>query len=325
MFFAMASPSNIDSHLTDNLQAASGSTHVEVPAQQQWATIELQRQHEQNQRLFEETRNAQGIVGRGVDFLKNKLGLSSGSNAVEAEMKKEANMLNNLSLQKSLERKPGSPESFRQLTAMKCSGTINGARLKSAGLVADYNDSQKHYVDMSTDVLAYLGTAAGLYAGMRMGVLRPSSAFAFSVAGNAIAKAGLMQIDGPYANLSYDLARGALWGGSARVGAIVSSLTGEKLVASTLGRGFSFETNAIDGWVVLSANSGLGRRFTASGINSGLSWGTFGAIEALGQATINKTLGNGSGDWKTTGAHIAEGAAVWTALGTLAESALFPK
>ncbi|MBC7999827.1 MAG: hypothetical protein IAF58_17870 [Leptolyngbya sp.] len=266
---------------------------------------QLLLQHQEISSQFIRERESQGIVGKTFDAAKNNIGTSAagrnwfdpaqvwshvfdrdaGSESVQNALARQAEQLEDL--KKSADKGDDLRFSaiYRELTGKPFdTGDKTVAPLFSSKLVLGYETSQRSGVDTTTDIGAGLVALASL----RLGKGNLASSMLRATTNGAVlggtSKAGLMQIDGKYADFRRDFAVGAVLGATVPVGELagaqMSRVIGGKFGLTVTGDLLTarLETQGV----------GLSRRFLSASLKSGTSGGVFGAIESPGREAIEK-------------------------------------
>lgn len=279
---------------------------VPVPAGPDLQAIyrQLLDQHKQVEQGQKNNEQAQGIIGKTFDAAKNHIGSSAaghawydprsiwsnvfdsdlGSKAIDQRIHNEETQLDQLKQAADAKDINKFSTVYQQITGKQLDTSGNVAQVGSQSAATSYDLSQHAGVDAITDIGVALAVAASLRVGKAGSVTRDllRGEGTGLVVGSAT-KAGLMQVDGHYANLPKDLASGGVMGLAVPVAELGSSqlsrAAGKKLGMTVTGDLFTAKLE--------TQGAGIGTKLLSAALKSGTSGAIFGAIESPGRLAVN--------------------------------------
>jgi hypothetical protein len=275
----------------------------------------LSQQHHLALKSFQLNEKDQGFIGKTFDAAKNTIGTSGegrswydpksmwsglfdsdlGSKATAEKLAAEKGKLDQLK-QAALSNDTGKFATvYKELTGKDFDAKTFQTSPGQAGIPAEkpalkgsqaarsFDQSQHNGVDAITDI----GVALTVAATLRSGKLGMSEAMLKATTRGAliggISKAGLMQVDGKYANLGHDLAIGSLMGVTVPIGEL-----GGAQLSRALGKKFGLSvTGDLLGAKIETQGVSFGTKLVSAAAKSGTSGSIFGAIESPGREAIN--------------------------------------
>jgi hypothetical protein len=264
----------------------------------------LLQQHNEAASSLSKDEKSQGIIGKAFDAAKNNIGTSAegkawydprrmwsglfdndlGSETMDRRIKAEQTKLDRMKEAVDAKDTDKFAAAYKDLTGQEFDAKnnlvapIDGNRAAQA-----YDQSQHNGVDNITDV----GVAIAVAATMRTGKAGLTKTFFKGTGAGAIigglSKAGMMQIDGRYADIRHDLAGGALMGAIVPIGELggsqISKVVGKRMGATVTGNLLSAR--------IETQGASFGTKLISAAAKSGASGAIFGAIDGPARETMN--------------------------------------
>jgi hypothetical protein len=261
-------------------------------------------EHQRAAQSQKDTEQGQGIIGKAFDAAKNNIGTSGaghswydpraiwsnvfdsdlGSKAVDKRIHDEDARLAELKQAADAHDLNKFSTVYQQLTGKPLDSSGNIAQVDGQSAAAAFDQSQHNGVDSITDLGTAIAVAASLRCGKAGSVVNDllrGEGTGLLVGG--VTKAGLMQVDGHYANLKKDLASGSVIGLSVPIAELGSSqlsrVAGKKFGMTVTGDMFTAK--------IETQGAGIGTKLLSSALKAGTSGAIYGAVESPGRLAVN--------------------------------------